>query len=208
MIRRIHAQKVENKAMQATIVLKAGKERPLLRRHPWVYSNAVDLVEGKVYPGGTVHIVSSDRQFIAKALYSPSSQIRARVLTWDEAEPIDHAFFKRRISRAIEHRRAWVKNTDAIRLIFGESDGLPGLIVDQYGDTLVCQFLFVGVEQWKDAIVAALAQQTNCAVIVERSDAAVRVREGLEKHIGVLKGELPVEAVQRSEEHTSELQSH
>ena len=119
MIRRILAQKVENKAMQATIVLKAGKERPLLRRHPWIYSNAVDSVEGKVYPGSTVHVVDHDRKFIAKALYSPSSQIRARVLTWDEAEPIDHAFFKRRISKAIEHRRTWIKNTNAIRLIFG-----------------------------------------------------------------------------------------
>lgn len=199
MIRRIHAQKVENKVMQATIVLKAGKERPLLRRHPWIYSNAIDSFEGKVFPGATVHVVSSDKKFIAKALYSPSSQIRARVLTWDEAEPIDHAFFKRRISQAIEHRRRWVKNTDAIRLIFGESDGLPGLIVDQYGETLVCQFLFIGVEYWKDAIVAALAQQTNCSRVVERSDAAVRSREGLEKHIGILKGEMPTEPIQVNE---------
>ncbi|MFM9156036.1 MAG: 23S rRNA (cytosine(1962)-C(5))-methyltransferase RlmI, partial [Polynucleobacter victoriensis] len=137
--------------MQASIVLKSGKERPVLRRHPWVYSNAIDRFEGTVYPGSTVNVLSHDGKFLAKGLYSPSSQIRVRILTWDETKVIDHAFFKGRISKAIEHRAQWVKDTNAIRLIFGESDGLPGLVVDQYADTLVCQFLFVGMEHWKDA---------------------------------------------------------
>ncbi len=185
--------------MQASIILKAGKERPLFRHHPWVYSNAIDRLEGKLYPGCTVHVLSHEGQFVAKGLYSPVSQIRVRVLTWDEAEPIDHAFFKRRITKAIAHRQQWVKNTNAIRLIFGESDGLPGLVVDQYADTLVCQFLFVGMEHWKEAIVDALVKQTSCAKIVERSDAAVRTREGLEPHIGPLYGDLPTEPVQINE---------
>lgn len=185
--------------MQASIILKAGKERPLFRHHPWVYSNAIDRFEGKLYPGCTVHVLSHEGQFVAKGLYSPVSQIRVRVLTWDEAEPIDHAFFKRRITKAIAHRQQWVKNTNAIRLIFGESDGLPGLVVDQYADTLVCQFLFVGMEHWKEAIVDALVKQTSCAKIVERSDAAVRTREGLEPHIGPLYGDLPTEPVQINE---------
>ena len=185
--------------MQASIILKAGKERPLFRHHPWVYSNAIDRLEGKLYPGCTVHVLSHEGQFVAKGLYSPVSQIRVRVLTWDEAEPIDHAFFKRRITKAIAHRQQWVKNTNAIRLIFGESDGLPGLVVDQYADTLVCQFLFVGMEHWKEAIVDALVKQTACTRIVERSDAAVRTREGLEPHIGPLHGDLPTEPVQINE---------
>jgi len=105
--------------MQPSIVLKPGKERPVIRRHPWVYSNAVDRLEGKVYPGSTVHVLSHDGKFLAKGLYSPSSQIRVRILTWDETKVIDHAFFKGRISKEIEHRTQWVKNTNAIRLIFG-----------------------------------------------------------------------------------------
>jgi 23S rRNA (cytosine1962-C5)-methyltransferase len=177
--------------MQASITLKAGKERPLLRRHPWVYSNAIERVDGKIYPGATVQVLSHEGKFIAKGLYSPTSQIRVRVLTWDEGKTIDHAFFKERISKALVHRAQWVKNTNAIRLIFGESDGLPGLVVDQYADTLVCQFLFVGMEHWKEAIVQALVQQTGCKTIVERSDAAVRAREGLEPHIGALFGQMP-----------------
>ncbi len=181
--------------MQASVILKAGKERPLYRHHPWVYSNAVDRFEGKVYPGSTVHVLDHQGKFVAKGLYSPSSQIRVRILTWDESEPIDHAFFKRRIAKAIDHRQQWVKNTNAIRLIFGESDGLPGLVVDQYDNTLVCQFLFVGMEHWKEAIVNALVKQTGCVRVVERSDAAVRSREGLEPYIGALYGELPTEPV-------------
>ncbi len=185
--------------MQASITLKAGKERPLLRRHPWVYSNAIDRFDGKVYPGATVQVLSHDGAFIAKGLYSPASQIRVRILSWDEKKTIDHAFFKARIAKAIEHRRQWVKNTNAIRLIFGESDGLPGLIVDQYADTLVCQFLFVGMEHWKDAIVQALIKETNCKRIVERSDAAVRSREGLEPFAGILFGDEPHDPIEVNE---------
>jgi 23S rRNA (cytosine1962-C5)-methyltransferase len=177
--------------MQASITLKAGKERPLLRRHPWVYSNAIERVDGKIYPGATVQVLAHDGKFIGKGLYSPISQIRVRILTWDEAKTIDHAFFKERISKALGHRAQWIKNTNAIRLIFGESDGLPGLVVDQYADTLVCQFLFVGMEHWKEAIVQALVQQTACKAVVERSDAAVRAREGLEPHVGALFGQMP-----------------
>lgn len=185
--------------MQAKITLKAGKERPLLRRHPWVYATAIDRVDGKVYPGCTIFIYSAEGRFVAKGSYSPRSQIRARILSWDESENIDHAFFKRKIANAITHRSHWVMDTNAIRLIFGESDGLPGLIVDQYDKTLVCQFLFAGMEHWKDAIVSALKQAIPCDRIVERSDAAVRVREGMEPYVGCLYGEMPTESVQVTE---------
>lgn len=181
--------------MSARLTLKPGKERPLLKGHPWIYATAVDSYEGKVYPGCTITVLSSDHQFLAKASYSPSSQIRARVLTWNENEPIDHAFFKRKIEAAISYRKQWIKNTNAVRLIFGESDGLPGLIVDQYDTTLVCQFLFVGMEHWKSTIVSTLVDKTGCKTIVERSDAAIRAREGLELQVGVLHGQEPTEPV-------------
>jgi 23S rRNA (cytosine1962-C5)-methyltransferase len=112
-----------------------------------------------------------------------------RVWSWNETEAIDHAFFKRKISAAIQHRQQWVKGTNAIRLIAGEADGLPGLIVDQYDRVIVCQFLSAGVEYWRDAIIGALQEQTRCTLMVERSDAAVRAREGLAEQSGILSGE-------------------
>ncbi len=115
-----------------TITLKPSKDKSLLRRHPWVYATAIDRVDGKPAAGATVLVRAHDGRFLARAAYSPHSQIRARVWSFDEAEPIDHAFFKRRVQRAIEHRQAMVHNTGAVRLIFGEADGLPGLIVDHY----------------------------------------------------------------------------
>lgn len=177
--------------MTATIYLKAGKERSLWRRHPWIYATGIGRTEGRLASGATVVVRSDDGKFLAKAAWSPASQIRARVWTFNEAEPVDHAFFKRRIAQAIAFRRDWVADTDATRLIFGEADGLPGLIVDRYRDQLVCQFTAAGVEHWKDAIVAALVKETGCANVYERSDASVREREGLELVTGVLAGAEP-----------------
>ena len=176
--------------MSTVIQLKSGKERAALKRHPWIYSNAIESVYGKAYPGATVTVQDHRGAFIAKGSFSPSSQIRVRLLTWNESEPIDHVFFKNRIRAALAHRQAWVKNTNAVRLIFGESDGLPGLVVDQYDQVLVCQFLFAGMDYWKKTIVEVLAELTQCKTIVERSDAAVRQREGLEPTTGILFGEL------------------
>ncbi|OMR60421.1 23S rRNA methyltransferase [Burkholderia pseudomallei] len=115
-----------------TITLKPSKDKSLLRRHPWVYANAIDRVDGKPAPGATVIVRAHDGRFLARAAYSPHSQIRLRVWSFDENEPIDHAFFKRRVQRALAHRRAMISGTDAVRLVFGEADGLPGLIVDYY----------------------------------------------------------------------------
>ncbi|WP_342305128.1 class I SAM-dependent rRNA methyltransferase [Burkholderia pseudomallei] len=115
-----------------TVTLKPSKDKSLLRRHPWVYANAIDRVDGKPSPGATVIVRAHDGRFLARAAYSPHSQIRLRVWSFDENEPIDHAFFKRRVQRALAHRRAMISGTDAVRLVFGEADGLPGLIVDYY----------------------------------------------------------------------------
>ncbi|KAI3593877.1 23S rRNA (cytosine(1962)-C(5))-methyltransferase [Cupriavidus sp. U2] len=177
------------------ITLKPGKEKSLLRRHPWVYATGIASTEGRCEAGSTVVIRSADGRFLARGAYSPESQIRVRVWTFDENEPVDHAMFKRRVSAALAHRQRWVSDTSAVRLIFGESDRLPGLIVDYYGQgetgQLVCQFNAAGVEQWKDALVQALIKETGCPNVYERSDAAVRQREGLELVTGVLAGAEP-----------------
>ncbi|MBO2963756.1 class I SAM-dependent rRNA methyltransferase [Burkholderia pseudomallei] len=195
-----------------TVTLKPSKDKSLLRRHPWVYANAIDRVDGKPAPGATVIVRAHDGRFLARAAYSPHSQIRLRVWSFDENEPIDHAFFKRRVQRALAHRRAMISGTDAVRLVFGEADGLPGLIVDYYvaargaahtGDAaaragdgegrgqLVCQFMAAGVEHWKGAIVAALVAATGCPNVYERSDVSIREKEGLEQTTGVLAGDAP-----------------
>ncbi|VVE86683.1 class I SAM-dependent rRNA methyltransferase [Pandoraea bronchicola] len=185
-----------------TLTLKPGKEKSLLRRHPWIYATAVARVDGKPASGATVVVRAADGRFLARAAFSPVSAIRARVWTFDENEPVDHAFFKRRVSAALAYREQMVHDTGATRLIFGEADGLPGLIVDRYQsapgapvtDQLVCQFMAAGVEAWKDAIVKALTGVTGCPNVYERSDAAVREREGLPSITGVLAGAEPPEA--------------
>ncbi|RQH03669.1 class I SAM-dependent rRNA methyltransferase [Paraburkholderia dinghuensis] len=192
------------------VTLKPSKEKSLLRRHPWVYANAIDRVEGKPAAGATVIVRAHDGRFLARAAYSPHSQIRARVWSFDENEPIDHAFFKRRVQRAVAHRQAMVSNTGAVRVIFGEADGLPGLIVDQYiedganGNStgrgqLVCQFMAAGVEAWKDAIVSALTSATGCPNVYERSDVSIREKEGLEQITGLLAGDEPPETIVTNE---------
>ena len=180
-----------------TLTLKPGKEKSLLRRHPWIYLSAIDRIDGKPASGATVIVRSHDGRFLARASFSPMSAIRARVWTFDENEPVDHAFFKRRVQRALEHRNAMVTGTGAVRLIFGEADGLPGLIVDHYRaadaqrEQLVCQFMGAGVEAWKPAIVAALVGATGCPNVYERSDVTIREKEGLEQTTGVLAGDEP-----------------
>jgi 23S rRNA (cytosine1962-C5)-methyltransferase len=188
------------------VTLKPSKEKSLLRRHPWVYANAIDRVEGKPAAGATVIVRAHDGRFLARAAYSPHSQIRARVWSFDENEPIDHAFFKRRVQRAVAHRESMVTGTGAVRLIFGEADGLPGLIVDYYVEDggnkrgqLVCQFMAAGVEAWKEAIVAALTSATGCPNVYERSDVSIREKEGLEQITGLLAGDEPPATIVTSE---------
>ncbi|HDR9130254.1 class I SAM-dependent rRNA methyltransferase [Burkholderia vietnamiensis] len=189
-----------------TVTLKPSKDKSLQRRHPWIYANAIDRVDGQPAPGATVVVRAHDGRFLARGAYSPQSQIRVRVWSFDETEPIDHALFKRRVQRAVAHRNAMVSGTGAVRLVFGEADGLPGLIVDYYvADTaepgaepdaaprgqLVCQFMAAGVEAWKDAIVKALIGATGCPNVYERSDVSIRDKEGLAQTTGVLAGDAP-----------------
>jgi 23S rRNA (cytosine1962-C5)-methyltransferase len=169
-----------------TIRLREGKERSLLRRHPWIFDSAI--ARGGADAGETVKVESSSGLFLAWASFSPSSKIRARAWSFDESQRIDAAFLNALIERAIRTRTCFDIRSDGLRLIHGESDGLPGLIVDRYADTLVAQFLATGVERWKDVIADALLRATGLALLYERSDAQVRALEGLPEATGWLRG--------------------
>jgi 23S rRNA (cytosine1962-C5)-methyltransferase len=170
-----------------SIRLREGRERSLLRRHPWVYEGSID--KGRADPGETVRIEARDGRFLGWAFYSPTSTLRARVWSFDEAERIDAAFFERRIAQALAVRAKLAVASDAMRLVHGESDGLPGLVVDRYADTLVAQFLSTGAERWKATIGDALLELTGLSRLYERSDAAMRALEGLEPKAGWLRGD-------------------
>jgi len=167
--------------------VRAGKERSLLRRHPWVFEGSI--AGGKADSGETVRVESSDGRFLAWAAYSPQSSIRLRAWSFDEHERIDAEFFVRRIAAAIAMRHRLAVASDGVRLVHGEADGLPGLVVDRYGDTLVAQFLAAGVERWKSAIADALLEKTGTARLYERSDTSARNREGLPAATGWLRGD-------------------
>ena len=173
------------------IRLREGKERSLLRRHPWVFQGSV--AKGGGDAGETVRVEAADGRFLAWAAFSPTSMIRVRAWSFDEAEHIDAGFFARRIEGALAFRKRLAVPSDAVRLIHGEADGLPGLIVDQYGDTLSAQFLSAGTERWKDVIADALLAATGLTRLYERSDSGVRGLEGLEPRAGWLRGEGPTE---------------
>lgn len=169
-----------------SIRLRQGKERSLLRRHPWVFDGAI--AKGGGDAGETVRVESHEGQFLGWAAFSPSSKIRARVWSFDENERIDAAFFTARIAQAIRARSRFDIRSDGCRLIHGESDGLPGVVVDRYADTLVAQFSSCGAERWKSVIVDALLAQTGLTRLYERSDASVRSLEGLPEATGWLQG--------------------
>ena len=170
-----------------TITLKPGKEKSLLRRHPWVFDGAV--AKGGGDPGETVRVHSAEGQFLAWGAVSPSSKIRVRVWSFDEAQRIDAAFFRATLSIAVSARGLFDIKSNGVRLVHGESDGLPGLVVDRYGDTLVAQFLSCGTERWKQVIADALLELTGLTRLYERSDASVRELEGLPRVTGWLRGQ-------------------
>ncbi|MBO7741876.1 MAG: class I SAM-dependent methyltransferase [Victivallales bacterium] len=174
------------------LILANKRDASLKRRHPWIFSGAVQKVEGDPQPGETVEIRGADMTWLARGSYSPDSQIRARVWTFDAAEKIDREFFVRKFAAAKAYReQLGLWQQDACRLVHGEADGVPALVVDKYGPYLCCQFLSCGVEYWRDEIVAALAELPGIRGIYERSDAESRKREGLPLRDGLLFGEAP-----------------
>jgi 23S rRNA (cytosine1962-C5)-methyltransferase len=175
------------------IKLNAGREKSLLRRHPWVFASAIHSVDVEPASGSTVDLISSEGHFLARASYSPISQIRARVWTFTDDEQVDKEFFRRKIRSAIALRNTQhvALNTNAYRLIHGESDGLPGFVVDRYKDILVLQSTTAGSEFWKETVADILVEETGIPNIYERSDVDVRELEGLKPIVGILRGTIP-----------------
>ena len=182
----------------AIIYLQPGRERPIQRKHPWLFSGAIQSVEGSPDPGTTIDVVSADGDWLARGSYSPNSQIRARIWTWDNEEQIDDAFFERRIKEALALREALNRNQEvtAYREIHAESDLLPGLIVDRYGPFRIVQILGQGVEAHRDTILGILAAEKEVEGIYERSDAEARRLEGLASRTGLLSGTEPPEYIE------------
>jgi 23S rRNA (cytosine1962-C5)-methyltransferase len=177
------------------IYLKRGREAPILRGHPWIFSGAIEKVEGDHEDIGVADIFDAQRNWIGRGLTNRKSQIRVRVLTWKN-EPIDGGFFSRRLSQALSLREKYLSaTTNAYRLINGEGDFLPGLIVDRYNDFLVCQFFTAGMEMFKADIVGALGEIIGIKGIFERSEGKVGDEEGLRPAVGGLAGEAPPDGI-------------
>ena len=174
----------------ARTVLLPGKEKRVFTCHPWIFRSDIARVEGDCLPGDVVDIVSSKGRFLARGYYNPNSQIALRIMTYREDEAVDRALIFRRIHEAIEYRRTFA-DLKSCRLVFAESDRLPALIVDAFGDVLVLQCLALGMERFKQDVVDALAEEIHPQGIWERNDVPVRKLEGLEMNTGLLYGEVP-----------------
>jgi len=183
--------------MTAYVRLKPGREKSLLRHHPWVFSGAIQEISSDIASGETVRVLDANGQFLAWGAYSPASQINIRVWSWQKEEEIDESFFLSRITKAIQSRMDLIGSpaTDSVRLIHAESDGLPGLIVDQYAGNLVVQFLSAGVEYWRSTIIELIIQSSGIQNIYERSDADVRQLENLPIRQGIVHGSPPSEVL-------------
>jgi len=185
--------------MSGTVLLKRNRARPVLQRHPWIFSGAIERIEGEVADGDVVEVRDAGRNWLARGTLNRRSQIVVRLLTWRQDESIDPAFWRRRLERAFAARRAIAGDptTTAYRLVHAESDYLPGLIVDRYGEWLVVQFLTLGVERWKEELVSLLAGLVDgVRGVYERSNVEVRAKEGLGQRTGSLWGEEPPEMVE------------
>lgn len=180
------------------LTLKPGRERSLLRRHPWIFSGAIKSVSGQPEAGEIVSVVSSSGDYLGRCSFNPESSISGRMWTFEEEE-VDESFILSKMRIAINIKKELFLldplNTSC-RLIHAESDGLPGLIVDRYGEYLVVQFLTAGIEQWRQEIVANLIKLTGVKNIFERSDVDVRKLEGLDERTGLLNGDDPPDKIE------------
>ena len=185
------------------VILKPGREKSANNRHPWIFSGAINRVEGDPANGDVVDVWNSRARFVARGIYNQKSQIRVRLLTWNPNDLIDDDFWRRRIRRAIAGRQALLESqdTDAYRLIHAEADGLPGLIVDRYGPWLVVQFLALTVERYRNSIIDVLIDLLAPQGIYERSDVDVREQEGLVPVAGPVWGEVPPDLIEIVENH-------
>ncbi len=175
-----------------TLWLLPNRERSLVRRHPWVFSGAIDRVVGAPAPGDTVLVCTAQGTALGMAAYSPASQIRARMWNFDSDQQVTAELIAGRIAAAAGRRdQLLASGTDSARLVFSEADGIPGLIADRYDDTVVCQLTTAGAESWREVIADALAELPGVATVYERSDAEIREREALSAQVGLLRGTPP-----------------
>jgi 23S rRNA (cytosine1962-C5)-methyltransferase len=184
--------------IQPVLVLRSGREKSLVNRHPWIFSGAIERQSGSPQPGETVMLQSSTGEFLAWGAFSPVSKIIARIWSWKQEDRIDASFIKEKIGQAtqLRHRLLLPEITNALRLVYAESDSLPGIIVDQYAEVLVVQLLSAGAEHWKKEIVDALVELTGIRDIYERSDVDVRRLEGLSENKGWLSFQTSPEKVE------------
>ena len=183
--------------MASSVILNPGREKSLKRRHPWIFSKAIKQTTGKLRSGDTVDIYSADGEWLAKGAWSPKSQIQVRVWSFEKQDVIDNGFFLRRLESALNSRKDLIHRhgLTGYRLVAAESDGLPGITIDYYSDVLVCQLLSAGAEKHRSKLVWALKKLfPNCAIL-ERSDVAVREKEGLQQVVSVLAGDVPDEII-------------
>jgi 23S rRNA (cytosine1962-C5)-methyltransferase len=177
------------------VIIKKGREKPIYRRHPWIFSGAVKKVDGDPSPGEPVQVTDSEGSFLAWGAYSPQSQIMIRIWSWNQEQMITPDFLTSRIQSSLDYRHRIGFDHPMMRLVHAESDGLPGLIVDKYGDILVYQLLSAGVEYWKEEIPEILADLTHAETIYERSDGDIRGKEGLPRRAGTVRGSEPEELI-------------
>jgi 23S rRNA (cytosine1962-C5)-methyltransferase len=176
------------------VYLKRGRDRPVRNGHPWIFSGAIEVIDGNPDAAGLADVFDSEQRWIARGLFSPGSQIRVRVLTWQKEE-IDRAFFSRRFSQALFAREKLREVTNAYRIVNGEGDFLPGLIVDRYGEFLVCQFFTAGMDFLKPLVLDSLSGLLAVKGVFEKSEGRVRDEEGIETSVGELAGEPPPETI-------------
>ena len=174
----------------AKVCLHRGEERDIRGGGWWVYDNEIDWIDDICTDGGIVDVLDSRMQFVARGYFNRRSKIAVRVLTRDESEVIDRDFFRRRVETAWKFRQS-LGFSNACRVVFGESDGLPGLTVDKFGDYLSFQTVSLGIEQWKQDIIEILVELFHPKGIYERNDVPVRAKEGLEQITGCVYGEVP-----------------
>ena len=172
------------------LILKPGREKSLKRRHPWVFSGAVGKLTGNPRPGDTIEVHSSAGEFLAVAACNPQSNIVARVWDWEQ-RAIDAAFLRERVECAVALRAHLLPTSDTVRLVHAESDGLPGVVIDRYGETVVLQLSSAGAMRWRDALADAVMQAVKPNTLYERSDADVLALEGLQVSVGLLRGTAP-----------------
>ncbi|CAB4856884.1 unannotated protein [freshwater metagenome] len=177
--------------MEPTVVLRPGRDKSVRRWHPWIFSGGVAEVRGNPGPGDTVRVVSAQGEALGAGAYSPDSQLRVRMWTFDPDTVIDELFVARRVVESAQRRQRMYADSDSVRLVFSEADGVPGVIADRYGEFVVVQLGSAGAERWRDVVADALMSIEGVGCVYERSDIDAREREGLSARTGVLRGDTP-----------------